>query len=71
MEVFILLLGMQLSIGLSGGVGLRIHRIADPQKGAHCMQQQAMIPKKITRITNNNHINLKTIVVAIKLNMNK
>ena len=30
--------------------GLGIHLIADPHKGAHCMQRQAMILKEMTRI---------------------
>ena len=33
--------------------GLGIHLIADPHKGAHCMQQQTMILKKMKRMKTN------------------
>lgn len=38
---------------------------------SHTPREYTGMKHRLTWLTNNNHINLKTIVVAIKLNMNK
>ena len=51
--------------------GLGIHLAADPHKKAHCMQQQAMILKKMTRIKTINATRRPVILGSQEVSLDK